>query len=438
MLPRSLCATCCSTFNDDFTLADPSAFTLPTFPLSQQTAGAAYPSAYQPQGQVSSAHSAPQFISPGLLGGGSVVPSLVGGLLPPAPPATAVAAGAGSSVYSHGGSTYTSSDDTRYDAGSVLSHTLSQPQPQRHQLFSIAPPTNAARAAAAPAPVQQPKKAASSVGGGSDGGVPQRYKRTKTGCLCCRQRRVRCCETSVSPSTCPAWSVLADVPSRPPTASPTASAAAMQAASASGRRPRTRRRRASCPAARSRCPRAPSSAPAKRAASLAASAAEVSGVSAERARLPRRAYIAAPSARWLPSADPRVCALTQSTARSSGPRLLRPLLLSLRPTSRNTSPIVFTPSHPRRARQPRLPPPPSPLLRLSMLASASRRRRPGQPTSSTARPRRSALRPSRPAPRLRMASRSHRLLRPPRASSLPPPAPSNRPSRWTSMAASVR
>jgi hypothetical protein len=206
MLPRSLCATCCSTFNDDFTLADPSAFTLPTFPLSQQTAGAAYPSAYQPQGQVSSAHSAPQFISPGLLGGGSVVPSLVGGLLPPAPPATAVAAGAGSSVYSHGGSTYTSSDDTRYDAGSVLSHTLSQlqPQPQRHQSFSIAPPTNAARAAAAPAPVQQPKKAASSVGGGSDGGVPQRYKRTKTGCLCCRQRRVRCCETSVSPSTCPA------------------------------------------------------------------------------------------------------------------------------------------------------------------------------------------------------------------------------------------
>lgn len=189
-----------STFNDDFTLADPSAFTLPTFPLSQQTAGTAYPTSYLP-GPASAG--APQFISPGLLGGSSVPPSLVGGLLPPAPPvaaATASAGGHGSSVYSHGGSTYNSSDDTRYEAASVLSNTLSQSRSQRHQSFSIAPPTNAAPATASAA-VQQPKKAASSVGGGSDGGVPQRYKRTKTGCLCCRQRRVRCCETCVLRST---------------------------------------------------------------------------------------------------------------------------------------------------------------------------------------------------------------------------------------------
>lgn len=226
------CLPALSSFGgDDFLLADdPAAFTLPTFPLSHPAAAFAQPY-HQHQ------HHQQQFISPDLL---SFAP-------PPSATAPSLIGGAGST---HGGGGHRDSTASSYAGQSSSScyssscpstdgaadecavahgvhglpitaiphhhHHRRQQQQHQQQAFSIAPPppsdysghssidsVSPAPAPTAARPGPTPKKAAAaaaapaSAGGAADGRPKQPYKRTKTGCLCCRQRRVRCCETCV-------------------------------------------------------------------------------------------------------------------------------------------------------------------------------------------------------------------------------------------------
>lgn len=174
---------CARRISSDIALVDPSSFTVPTFPLASSQ-----PTPYYQQQQ--------QFgISPDLLS----LPSLIEGDYDMYHSSTSCS----SSSNSEDGTHSECSHHQRGGRGSVTGGATKQ--------FSLNPPAPSDNGSSddgrssidSRVIVVEPthgKKASSkgakknSVSAPSEGGKEVK-KRTKTGCLCCRQRRVRCCET---------------------------------------------------------------------------------------------------------------------------------------------------------------------------------------------------------------------------------------------------
>lgn len=169
--------------SSDIALVDPSSFTVPTFPLASSQ-----PTPYYQQQQ--------QFgISPDLLS----LPSLIEGDHDMYHSSTSCSSSYNSEDGTHSEcSHHQRGGRSSVTGGATKQFSLNPPAPSdngssddgRSSIDSrviVVEPTHGKKASSKGA-----KK--NSVSAPSEGGKEVK-KRTKTGCLCCRQRRVRCCET---------------------------------------------------------------------------------------------------------------------------------------------------------------------------------------------------------------------------------------------------